>query len=476
MDRTTVLVLGAGPTGLGAALRSLELGADTLILEAAESAGGLARSIRDVAGFTWDLGSHLQFSHYARYDRLLDEALSENDWLWHDRVSSCLVASRNIPYPIQSHLHRLPPQARWECVRGLLAAQSAVDNHVDFASWLTATFGEGLCELFMRPYNRKVWACDPVEMSSGWIRDRVAVPDLESVLKAVCCEEDPCPWGPNATFRYPRQGGTGALWTAVARMLPEDCLQTSTRVTAVDLNRRTVTTEDGRSFGYEVLISTIPLTRLSRMSGDSEKITRTRELVHARTTVVGLGIAGEPPADGPRESFYVYVPDPEIVFHRATYLGRMSPANVPEGCWSLMVEVSVPGKGGHRCSPKDRINRVVSDAGCCGLVDPGADIVSRCHVELEYGYPVPSLNRDATLAKVLPELREQGVYSRGRFGAWRYEISNQDHSFMQGVEAVQHALSGDAELTLEAADLINSRHNPFPYEEWSAVGTRRVTV
>ena len=52
------------------------------------------------------------------------------------------------------------------------------------------------------------------------------------------------------------------------------------------------------------------------------------------------------------------------------------------------------------------------------------------------------------LAPIDRELSDAGVLSRGRFGAWKYEVSNQDHSFMQGVEAVAHLLNGDREATV----------------------------
>ena len=59
-----ILILGAGPTGLGAAWRLHELGhADWLLLERAPYAGGLAASFTDDAGFTWVVGGHVQFSH-----------------------------------------------------------------------------------------------------------------------------------------------------------------------------------------------------------------------------------------------------------------------------------------------------------------------------------------------------------------------------------------------------------------------------
>lgn len=75
-------------------------------------------------------------------------------------------------------------------------------------------------------------------------------------------------------------------------------------------------------------------------------------------------------------------------------------------------------------------------------------IVSRYLIDIPYSYPVPTLGRDEALSTIQPYLESKSVYSRGRFGAWRYEIGNMDHSFMQGVEVVERLLTGTTEQTL----------------------------
>ena len=60
-----LLILGAGPTGLGAAYRLQELGHTNFhIYERESHVGGLATLYVDSQGFTWDIGGHVQFSHY----------------------------------------------------------------------------------------------------------------------------------------------------------------------------------------------------------------------------------------------------------------------------------------------------------------------------------------------------------------------------------------------------------------------------
>jgi hypothetical protein len=87
------------------------------------------------------------------------------------------------------------------------------------------------------------------------------------------------------------------------------------------------------------------------------------------------------------------------------------------------------------------------------------EIVSTYHRCFDHGYPTPSLEREGVLKELLPKLQAKDIYSRGRFGSWRYEVGNQDHSFMLGVEAADHIVNGAVELTLNYPDFVNSRQN-----------------
>ncbi|KAJ3495566.1 hypothetical protein NLG97_g3304 [Lecanicillium saksenae] len=93
------------------------------------------------------------------------------------------------------------------------------------------------------------------------------------------------------------------------------------------------------------------------------------------------------------------------------------------------------------------------------LLAPEDEIVSTYVRRFDHGYPTPHLDRDAALANVFPYLQDKDIWSRGRFGSWTYEVSNQDHSFMLGVEAVDRILFGSVELTLGYPDFVNSRAN-----------------
>lgn len=93
------------------------------------------------------------------------------------------------------------------------------------------------------------------------------------------------------------------------------------------------------------------------------------------------------------------------------------------------------------------------------MIKPEDEIVSTYHRRFDHGYPTPSLEREGVLKDLLPKLLDFDIYSRGRFGSWRYEVGNQDHSFMLGVEAADNIHNGAVELTLNYPDFVNGRQN-----------------
>jgi len=448
MAEPRILIVGAGPTGLGAAWRLNELGhANWELVESAGHAGGLASSVVDAHGFTWDLGGHVLFSHYRYFDDLMVKALGDA-WVEHVREAWVWMRQRWIPYPFQNNIWRLPDADLIACLDGLVARYKSGPGPrpVSFRDWLLASFGAGLCDTFMFPYNRKVWAYDPARLDVGWMGERVATVDLSRILRNLVAKQDDVGWGPNSTFRFPLEGGTGAIWQSVCGKLPAAQIRFGRAVVGVDMAGKSVTFADGRSERYDYLISSMPLDLLLRaIKGRPDLAATADAFVHSSSHIVGIGLRGQPP-ESLRTKCWIYFPEGSVPFYRATVFSNYSPRNVPDATthWSLMAEVS---ESPDKPVAGDRVvSEVIAGFTSCGFMAPG-DVVSQWHRRLEHGYPTPWLGRDAVLDGLDRELRAAGIFSRGRFGAWKYEVSNQDHSLMQGVEVVNHVLRGARERT-----------------------------
>ncbi len=457
-----LLILGAGPTGLGAAWHLEKCGCqDWLLVESSDRAGGLATSFLDRHGFTWDIGGHVQFSHYEYFDAAMDEFLGRDGWLHHQRESWVWMRGRFIPYPFQYHVHHLPEAECERCVAGLLTlAQTDGTAPANFHEWIEAHFGEGIAAAFMLPYNFKVWAFPPAELGTSWMGERVAVTDVNRVLENIRLKRDQPGWGPNNTFRFPLRGGTGAIWRACAERLPAQRIRMGRAVTAIDLDKHEATLENGETICYERMLSTMPLDRLVHVTGSHEFDDEVVEgLKHSSSNIFGIGLRGEPPAHL-KTKCWMYFPEDDCPFYRVTVFSNYSPHNAPAGCWSLMAEVSESV-----AKPVDHVTlreEVIQGLLNARLISCREDIVSFWEHRVSHGYPTPGLHRDKALANILPELERCGVSSRGRFGLWKYEVSNQDHSFMQGVEWAEHVLHDTPEMTAWDAARANSRKHPWP--------------
>ncbi len=67
-----------------------------------------------------------------------------------------------------------------------------------------------------------MWAVPTTMMQCNWLGERVATVDVDRAISNVINNKEDAGWGPNAVFRFPTSGGTGAIWKGVAKLLPEE--------------------------------------------------------------------------------------------------------------------------------------------------------------------------------------------------------------------------------------------------------------
>lgn len=439
-----IVIIGAGPTGLGAAYRLYQLGyGNWEIYEKNDYVGGLSASFIDGKGFTWDIGGHVLYPRYDYVEQLVDKLLGD-EYVSHQREAWIWLLNCWIPYPFQNNIRHLPKDALLECLLGLIDITGKKSDPNNFLKWILGNFGEGIAKYFMLPINLKSWAYPLELMDKDWIAGAgsISVLDIKRVLKNVIYEQDEIGWGANSHFKFPLHGGTGGLFNKFVPYISEH-LSFGKEVIEINTKKKLLKFSDGGETHYDIVINTIPLDQLvfKMLPREDFLMKAAKALKHNGVYSVGIGI--EKPC--PSNKCWMYFPEDNCHFYRATYFSNYSPNNVPNSQFqhSLMCETSYSE---HK--PEDSgtiIDKTIEGLINTKLIDK-ADvklITTAYLIQADYAYPVPSLTRDKALSVIQTYLEQNGILSRGRFGAWKYELSSMDQSIMQGVEAIDHIFGVD---------------------------------
>lgn len=422
MNEEEIVILGAGLAGLSTAYH---LKRDYVLFEKEKEPGGMARSIyKD--GYIFDYDGHLMHFRNEYVFKLVSEFL-EGNIAPHKRDS--WIYSKNIftRYPFQANFYGLPKNIVKDCLMGLIKAKLSLINpsphrgegkgeggyNGNFETWIRTTFGDGVAEHFMLPYNRKFWTIEPCELTCEWLDGFVPVPSIEDVVTGAISDNTK-QYGYNSRFWYPVRGGISELVKAFVERTRNMYL--NKKAVTIDQYRREIIFEGATIKKFKKLILTIPLPELNTLLVNIPKEVKEAflKLRHTSIFVLNVGIKNEPVS----ERHWIYYPEEEFIFYRVGFPANFSSDVAPEKKTSMYVEIA------YSDSKKIDKNQIIStafeDLKKAGVIFNESDIEVCLPIDIKYGYIIYDSCRKKSLEIIKDYLERFGIYTIGRYGSWKY--------------------------------------------------------
>ena len=285
-----------------------------------------------------------------------------------------------------------------------------------------ATFGEGITNIYLRPYNEKIWKFDPAFMDTQMV-DRIPKPPPEDIIKSAKGEASEG-YLHQLYFHYPKRGGVQTLLDAfISRLGEKVTVRVGAGIDRVvqDGTKWRVATADGETREYDRLVSTIPIPELicrlqpavpqpvANASRDLKFNSIAICMVHVRRDHLG-------------DNFAVMVPQRDIIFHRLSKLDFLLPPEDADGSTRIMAEVTYrAGNPAARMSDDELLDRVVGDLARLKFIDGPGAVLDREVLRQRHAYVIYDLNHRSNVETLKKHCEDElGILLHGRFGEFVY--------------------------------------------------------
>jgi len=415
-------ILGAGLTGITLARLLHENGDEVTVLEREPEYGGLCRSMTN-SGFTFDIGgSHIIFSRDSQVLTFMCDVLGRNI-KQNKRNTKIFYKGLFIKYPFENGLYQLPKDDLFFCMNEFIKTLIAVEKGEisppsNFREWINYTFGKGIADLYMIPYNEKIWKYPTDLMSMHWVDGRIPRPPVEDVIKSAV-GIDTEGYTHQSVFSYPLEGGIEAMVREIAKPI-EESIQTGFPVMSIRNEDGNFIISDGsRKITAERLVSTIPLQELLQcLNSVPENVKRAcSELKYNSIACVFLGIKGKVP-----DISWMYIPEKELgLFNRISFPSNYSPNVAPNGNSSILIEITYrEGEEASTMQDRDIIDHVINALENMKIINRRDDVVYSELARQKYAYVIYDLDYLQNIAIVKEYCTERGIGLVGRFAEFEY--------------------------------------------------------
>jgi protoporphyrinogen oxidase len=456
LSESRVVIIGAGPAGLTAALELQDKGAQVIVFEADTQVGGISKTVeRD--GWRFDIGGHRFFTKVSRVQEFWHRVLGPEEFPTRNRLSRIYYEGKFFDYPIKpiNAFANLGPIESLRCMVSYATTRlRPPKDQSDFESWVAARFGWRLYRIFFKTYTEKVWGVPATEIRSDWAAQRIKGLSLPGAVfnafrsyfaqtKHVSLID---------RFEYPRLG-PGQMWERAAELVEQGNGEVRLRSEVVSLLRdhtgvTSVVVNSER--GHEVcetrsVISSMPLGELALAMSPlppEHVINAAKALTHRDFLTVALVVAEE-------LSFpdnWIYIHDPTVKLGRVQNFRSWSPDMVKPGSTCLGLEYFVfEGDELWGMDDADLVNFATEEITRIGLI-PRDVVETGFVVRVPQAYPVYDADYTEHVNEIRTWLEREvpNVYPVGRNGMHRY--NNQDHSMLTAMLAVENIAGAHHDL------------------------------
>ncbi len=414
-----VTILGGGLAAVTLAwmLQKRDDVASIEIIEKEDRLGGLCRSF-DLQGQAWDIGPHILFSKNKAVLECILDVLGENKQQLR-RSNRILHKGRLVQYPFENDLSKLPAEDVDYCVNAFMHNPYEHYDAQNMLQFFLKTFGEGITNLYLRPYNEKIWKFDPAYMDTQMV-ERIPKPPREDILKSA----------QGATidgythqlyFHYPLRGGIQSVIDAFAGQFTDKVrVRPGHAVTGVRRQGTgfVVQTDQG-DLSATTLVSTIPANLLCEYyAGMPDELRATGRSLRYNSIIIAIVNVA---TDRAGDNFAFMVADKNIAFHRLSKIDFLGAAYSKPGSATYMVEITYrKGDLIDQASDAEVLERIQDGLVSIGFCDGPQDICFSHLRRFEYAYVIYDLAHRRNMDALLDYFSSQGLHLHGRFGEFEY--------------------------------------------------------
>lgn len=413
-----ITILGGGLAGISLAyfLQDRQDIAAINILEKETELGGLCRSFEHNNTMV-DIGPHIFFSKDKETLKFMLDLLGENK---HELRRSNRIIHKGafVQYPFENDLSKLPKEDTEKCLKGFLNNPYKDYTANNMLQFFLKTFGDGITNLYLRPYNEKIWKFDPTFMDTQMV-ERIPKPPDEDIINSANGQTIDG-YTHQLYFSYPKEGGTGAFIDAFVKKLNSKVkIYTSAEVTAVSkVDQKFKVTAGGKEYISDTVASCLPVNILANIyNGTTTEVKERANNLRYNNIIIAMVTVKN---DHAGDNYAFMTADKDVIFHRISKVDFLGENYSKDGT-TYMLEYTYRDGDLIANLPEDELKAQFADGlKKIGFIENDDEIMSFTLNYFPYAYVIYDLLHKENMTVIREYFKEQGLYLNGRFGNFEY--------------------------------------------------------